>query len=313
METEDQISYTIPYNQDYENSRIVNKKKVSIFKVPNQNIDLKTVDSFGEEWDKFDTFDADEIEKIGNEYFDIVPNSILKKESTRVIDLGCGSGRWSIYISPKVLSVEAIDPSKAIFSAAKFANDIPNIRFTQASVDNIPFPNESFDFGVCLGVLHHIPNTQQALNNLGAKIKENGHLLLYLYYALDNRSYLYKAIFHCSTFFRNIVSRLPNGFKKLVCDLIAIIVYLPFIGLAWLTKLIFRGDFYKNIPLNYYMGKSFKVIRNDSLDRFGTPLEQRFTKEEITSMLYSAGFENLIFSDRMPYWHVLAQKKSKCE
>ena len=63
------------------------------------------------------------------------------------------------------------------------------------------------------------------------------------------------------------------------------------------------------MPLYYYIGKSLKVIRNDSLDRFGTPLEQRFSKTQIKLMLEINGFQNILFSEKMPYWHVLAQKK----
>jgi hypothetical protein len=49
-------------------------------------------------------------------------------------------------------------------------------------------------------------------------------------------------------------------------------------------------------------------VRNDSLDRFGTPLVKRFSKEEITVMLQNAGFSEIHFSDHAPYWHVTAIK-----
>ena len=63
------------------------------------------------------------------------------------------------------------------------------------------------------------------------------------------------------------------------------------------------------MPLSYYIGKSINVIRNDALDRFGTPLEQRFSKKEIEEMLINAGLEDIVFSERAPYWHVLGKKK----
>ena len=44
-----------------------------------------------------------------------------------------------------------------------------------------------------------------------------------------------------------------------------------------------------NIPLSAYRTKSFYTMRTDSLDRFGTRLEHRFTKEKIEAMMRSMG------------------------
>lgn len=286
----------------------VDGKKISVFNIDKNNIDANTVKSFGEEWQKFDNFNSFEIESIGNEYFDIVPADILDKNKTLALDLGCGMGRWSIYLSDKVKFIEAIDPSEAIYSAARLCRNYPNINLSKASSDNIPFEDNYFDFAMSLGVLHHIPDTYKALTNLYRKIKPGGHCLIYLYYALDNRSSFYKFIFNVSNILRRTISTFSPNIKKLVCDLIAFTIYLPLIGLSYLTK-FFGSKFYLKLPLSYYIGKSLHVIRNDSLDRFGTPLEKRFTKEEIVSMMHKAGFHELIFSDKMPYWHVLGTKK----
>ncbi|MEQ1734101.1 MAG: class I SAM-dependent methyltransferase, partial [Bacteroidia bacterium] len=64
----------------------------------------------------------------------------------------------------------------------------------------------------------------------------------------------------------------------------------------------------KKLPLYYYTDKNFYIIRNDALDRFGTPLEQRFSKTEIATMLRSAGLGNITFSNQQPYWHAVGQK-----
>ena len=46
-----------------------------------------------------------------------------------------------------------------------------------------------------------------------------------------------------------------------------------------------------NMPLSAYRERSFYVMRTDALDRFGTRLEQRFTREQIRSMMHEAGLE----------------------
>lgn len=299
----------LDYNQNPINIITLKNTKISSFVSDKDDyMDSKTVESFGNEWEKFHSFDDEELKKIGNEYFDIVAPAILNKDAV-VLDLGCGSGRWSRFMCDKVKFIEAIDPSKAVLGAVKFNEDKSNIRVTQAGVDNIPFADESFDLIVCLGVLHHLPKTAEALAKATKKLKPNGYFLLYLYYKLDNRSLFYKLVFWLSNAIRMVVSKLPSALKKIVCELIAILIYLPFIGLARLVKTIFPSKtLYKRVPLSYYLNKSFTIIRNDALDRFGTPLEQRFSKKEIEEMMKQAGFREMSFSENEPYWHVLGKK-----
>ena len=271
------------------------------------NIDRKTVDSFGEEWLKFKSFSDSEIKNAGDQYFDILNIETLK--NAIVLDMGCGSGRWTKYIAPSVNFVEAIDPSEAVFSAEKLTESVDNVRVTQAGVDSIPFQDNSFDLVICLGVLHHIPDTSKALKTLVRKMKVGGVLLLYLYYKLDNRGILYKLLFRLSHFLRLIISMLPTTIKKLVCDVIAVFVYLPLVLLVKVLQFsLGKKVWIKKIPLSYYSGKSFNIIRNDALDRFGTPLEQRFSKKEIIVMMQNAGLSELHFSTGEPYWHMTGQR-----
>lgn len=273
-----------------------------------KNIDKKTLKSFGEEWTKFSHFSDEEIKNAGEQYFDIVTAEMVN-ENSFVLDVGCGTGRWAKYLSPKVKFIEAIDPSSAVFSACKFLENTNNIRVTQASVDNIPFEDKSFDFVFSLGVLHHIPDAQQALNNAVKKLKDKGYFLLYLYYNLENRGLLYKMIFHIVNLKRKFISQLPSSIKTFVCDMIAFVVYFPLVCFATFIKFLFPNKkWYSKIPLSYYIGKSFTIIRNDALDRFGTPLEKRFSKKQILNMMTEAGLSGIIFSENEPFWHAIGKK-----
>lgn len=273
------------------------------------NIDWVTVKSFGEEWAKFHGFSDEEIKMIGDQYFDVVPSELLNG-TAQVLDMGCGSGRWSRYLAPKVKSIEAIDPSDAVFQAHFLTKEFSNVRVTQASVDAIPFENNSFDLVFSLGVLHHIPDTRAALKKCVEKVKPGGYFLVYLYYSLDNRGRLFKSLFFLSNLLRLLVSVLPGGLKRVVCDIIAVTIYMPFVFIARLAGLIpFTRNLIKYIPLSYYRDKSFMVIRNDSLDRFGTPLEQRFSRKQIESMMFEAGLTEIKFSEQEPYWHAIGKKE----
>ena len=57
-----------------------------------------------------------------------------------------------------------------------------------------------------------------------------------------------------------------------------------------------------NIPLNNYRNRSFYTMRTDALDRFGTKLEQRFSRDQIKAMMEKAGLERIRFSPVEPFW-----------
>ncbi len=274
-----------------------------------KNIDMTTVHSFGEEWKAFHKFGEEEIKMIGDTYFDVINPLMIGKEKIAA-DFGCGTGRWTKYFHSKVGAIAAIDPSEAILTATEVLKAVDNVHFYKASIDNLPFPNNYFDVGFSLGVLHHIPDTQKAMDSCIKKIKPGGHFLVYLYYNLDNRGFLYKALFFLSNIVRNIVSRMPGQLKKLCCDLLAVFFYMPFVLFSRLLRLLgVSKKIRSHIPLYSYERTSFYIIRNDALDRFGTPLEQRFSKKKINVMMQTAGLENIIFSDQAPYWHAVGQKK----
>lgn len=297
-------------NYNREPSRVLNAsgRNIPVFESGrNSNIDQKTVDSFADEWNRFHDFDAEEIIRCGDEYFDITDGLSVNKDSI-VLDIGCGSGRWSWYLAPKVKFIEATDPSDAVIAAAELLKNINNVRITKAALDELPFEDNSFDLVFSLGVLHHIPDTAAAVKTASRKVKKGGYLLLYLYYRFDNRNFLFRLLFNISNLFRLVISKMPCKLKQLTCDVIAAVVYVPIVTIARMIRFFGGTKAYLKIPLSYYADKSFYIMRNDALDRFGTPLEQRFTKAEIHEMLIASGLNNITFSENAPYWHVIAQK-----
>jgi len=278
-----------------------------LYQTEMNNVDQQVVDSFGDEWTKFNSFDDNELATIGDEYFDILPESIYNTNTT-VLDVGCGTGRWTKYLCNKVGFVDAVDPSEAILIAQKILSG-KNVRFTKATTDNLPFPISSYDLVMSIGVLHHIPNTATAMQACVEKVKKGGYFYVYLYYDFENRGVIFKTLFGIADIVRRMVSHLPSKIKKIVCEMIAVTVYLPFI---FLSRFLFWMGFKKisnKIPLSYYRNKSFFIVRNDALDRFGTKLEQRFSKRKIEEMMTSCGLTNIQFSNYSPFWHAIGIKQ----
>lgn len=265
------------------------------------NTDLAVVQSFGEEWGKFDQSDvsADELKSIFESYFAIFPWETLPTNATG-FDLGCGTGRWSSFVAPRVGKLHCIDPSpSALAVARRNLAAYQNCEFHCASVEAIPLRDSSADFGFSLGVLHHVPDTQRGISDCVRKLKPGAPFLLYLYYAFDNRPWWFRMLWGASDLVRRSISRLPFRIKAPLCDLLAAIVYWPLAKLALLVERL--GVNVDHLPLAPYRNRSFYVMRTDALDRFGTRLERRFTRVQIRTMMERSGLERISFSDS-PCW-----------
>lgn len=287
--------------------KVVMGKEINIFATAGINIDEKVVNDFGEEWLKFNEFTEKDLKKTGDEYFDIIDEKIINKE-TYAIDIGCGTGRWSKYLSGAAGFIEAVDPSQAIFAAAKQLSGIENVRLTKASIETLPFKDETFDFAMSVGVLHHIPDTMKALKDCVKKLKPGGYFYVYLYYNMDNRGSLFKALFYVSDAMRKTISALPPTLKRFVCDVLAVCVYTPIILVVKFLLFIGFTKLALKLPLSAYHNKSFFIIRNDSLDRFGTRLEQRFSAKQVKEMMEIAGLSDVKISPNTPYYHAIGKK-----
>ncbi len=273
-----------------------------------RNEDFDTIKSFGDEWSRFDQSELSSAEanRIFDEYFAVFPWVKVSEDATG-FDMGCGTGRWAKLMAPRVGHLHCIDPSSALEVAKLTLSSTPNVSFHNASLDDRPLPQCSQDFGYSLGVLHHVPDTAAAIQACVALLKPGAPFLVYLYYAFDNRSLTFKLTWRLSDLLRRVVSRLPASLKHLVTDILALLVYYPLARISQLAERLHLAV--SSIPLSYYRNHSFYTMRTDSRDRFGTPLEKRFTRKEISEMMETAGLTEVRFSDKAPFWCAVGVRK----
>jgi SAM-dependent methyltransferase len=274
-----------------------------------KNVDKKVVKDFGVEWDRFQQSELsiDELEKAWEPYFGIFPIDELDEKSIG-FDMGCGSGRWAKFIADRVGTLNCIDPSNQALEVAKRnLSEFSNVNFINASVGDDALEGESQDFGYCLGVLHHVPNTLAGIKSCAIPLKQNAPFLIYLYYNFENRSFLFKWIWKLSDLLRRVVSVLPSKVKVFMAALIALLIYFPLARLSLVVEKL--GFNVRGMPLSYYRHRHYYFMRTDALDRFGTRLEKRFSRQDITSMMTEAGFKDIKFSDNRPFWVCIARKK----
>lgn len=295
------------YNKDPDHIVKTSNREIALFSTEGENIDHSVVQAFGKEWLKFQEYTDDTIDIFVKEYFDLLDDKMVNK-NTYAIDIGCGTGRWTKYLSTRAGFIEAIDPSDAVFAADNLLKGIENIRLTKASIETLPFNDETFDFAMSVGVLHHIPDTQQAMIDCVKKVKKGGYFYCYLYYNLDNRGWLFKLVFRASDVIRRIVSRMPAKLKRISADILAAVIYLPMVLLVRFFYFIGLKKLSAKLPLSPYRNKSFFVLRNDALDRFGTTLEQRFSKAEVIDMMKRSGLDDIIVGAGAPFYRAVGRK-----
>ena len=266
-----------------------------------------TVKDFGDEWEKFDNQDLDTIElkKIFKSYFYIFPKERFNKKKIG-IDLGSGSGRWAKLVAPKVKKLYLLEPSGKAIEVSKKLKFNKNVTYINKEIKDIDKIKKTFDFAYSLGVIHHLSYPEKAFKLIRSKLKKNSPFLVYLYHNFENNNFLYKIIWKLSEIFRKVISRQNFKVKSLICDLIAFFVYYPLSKISIIfDKMGINVD---NFPLSYYRYKSFYIMRNDSLDRFGTKYEKRYSKADIIKLFKKAGFKNIKISNRRPYWCAIGYK-----
>jgi len=98
------------------------------------------------------------------------------------LEVGPGSGFNTRFIAEHCRGqVYALDISDAAFTTFENTSDLPNCTVVQADLMDAPFQDEFFELIIADGVLHHTPNTRDAVRALYRKVKPGGQLFFYVY------------------------------------------------------------------------------------------------------------------------------------
>ncbi len=100
--------------------------------------------------------------------------------ASSVLDVGCGDGEKTFYISPHVLWSVGIDPDENIVKIARHKYNSDNLEFQVAQAESLPFSNSSFAAILFNQTLHHVPveNQIEALKESHRVLQFKGRLLI---------------------------------------------------------------------------------------------------------------------------------------
>lgn len=117
---------------------------------------------------------------------ELFANGLLTDPNVVTADIGSGLGYWSERVfkgsdqSPKLLF--SVDISNRFLEYSR--NFVSNkhykdkVRFVQASADDLPLPDDKFDFLTSVHTIHYAPNTQKAINEMFRITKPGGLVLM---------------------------------------------------------------------------------------------------------------------------------------
>ncbi len=134
--------------------------------------------SFGLQWNQYEVAHIDEDKAT----FEAKTGFKLSELSgLKVLDAGCGGGRYSKISAEAGATVFGADHSSAVEKAADLCGHLDNARFVQADLKHLPFPEGSFDAAFSIGVMHHDANTKAVFDSVARMVKPGGRLAVWLY------------------------------------------------------------------------------------------------------------------------------------
>ena len=100
----------------------------------------------------------------------------------RVLEVGVGTGRFSMELAKQGANVTALDPTNAMLTVAKekaAINGVINrVSLVRASGNNLPFRDSSFDVVICMHVLKHLPTYKEVLKEIARVTNSSGFIIV---------------------------------------------------------------------------------------------------------------------------------------
>src|SRR3989338_1232571 len=214
---------------------------------------------------------------------EVIPESIVR--GSWGIDAGSGCGQDTHVMAKNNSSVRIVsmDISDGIYTNSKLNRGLPNVYVIKGSMLQIPFKDGVFDFAYSFGALHHTADPKSGLSEISRVIRKGAPAFLYLYEDHSENPVKYIAVKIISIVRRTTIK--INS--KILYALSLLCSPIVFVFFAYPSKILKKFKFTEKLsekmPFNF--GSSPFSLTGDLYDRFGAPVEHRFSRKEVYNML----------------------------
>lgn len=160
---------------------------------------------------EIDRIKREDVERFCMDYWDFPDFSFGKS----LLDIGCGPGFLTRHFASKGYSVTAIDLSNSAVELTKKSLELYSLhaRVLQDNAESLKFEDNSFDYVISSGVLHHTPDTRKSVLEACRVLKPGGRAKITLYYKNVLLRYPFWQI---TKFFSKIMLKSVPGRDRLV-------------------------------------------------------------------------------------------------
>ena len=175
--------------------------------------DVRYADSFGEQWNRYRRVQLDSVtgKPLSRERFFAGTGWPERLDGERVLEVGCGAGRFTEVLVSTGAEVVAVDATSAVEACRETVGDRATI--VQADLFDLPFPEASFDRVFCFGVLQHTPDPRAAFLTIVRYAKPGGRIAADVY----KRAH-YVDRWSAKRLWRPLTTRLPRRWLRRIVE-----------------------------------------------------------------------------------------------
>lgn len=139
--------------------------------------------SFALQWNRFKTNQIDDVNgtRLSMKRFAETGWRIEDLRDQKVLEAGCGAGRFTRILAEGGARLVSFDYSAAVDACRENNSHFPNLTLMQCDIFDMPFRAGAFDYVFCHGVLQHTPDPKGAFMALAGLVKPGGGLSIDVY------------------------------------------------------------------------------------------------------------------------------------
>jgi len=106
----------------------------------------------------------------------VVKALLQKLTKGSVLDVACGTGRYSEFLYSLGYKVTGLDQSSAMLRQAKIRS--PHIKFIEGNLTKLPFDDSCFDLAICALALTHVPDISPSVKEMSRVVRPGGNIVI---------------------------------------------------------------------------------------------------------------------------------------